>query len=125
MEYQEHEQRQSEEQQAVPPSLLPSVLRRLGLGDAPTTRVEEQIAALGEEPPIAAQETRRKQPRGSSSWQPYATRPGKCEQRQYGHLVHGESTLQEKPCSTPCPMRTARCEQQPCEPGVGGAAVER
>ncbi len=49
MEYQEHEQRQSEEQQAVPPSLLPSVLRRLGLGDAPTTRVEEQVAALRDE----------------------------------------------------------------------------
>lgn len=45
LEYQDHEQ-QPLGQQAVPPSLLPSVLRHLGLGDAPTTRVEAHIAAL-------------------------------------------------------------------------------
>lgn len=45
MEHRDHEQ-QDAEHVAVPASLLPSVLRRLGLEDTPTTRIDEQIAAL-------------------------------------------------------------------------------
>jgi HEAT repeats len=48
MEFRDHEQ-QDAEHVAVPASLLPSVLRRLGLEDTPTTRIDEQIAVLRNE----------------------------------------------------------------------------
>ncbi|HEY6542992.1 MAG TPA: HEAT repeat domain-containing protein, partial [Ktedonobacteraceae bacterium] len=48
MEYRDHEQDDAG-QVAVSASLLPSVLRRLGLDGPPTTHSEEQIAALRDE----------------------------------------------------------------------------
>ncbi len=48
MENKDHEQ-QGLEHDAVPASLLPAVLRRLGLEGAPTTHIEEQIATLRNE----------------------------------------------------------------------------
>lgn len=57
MENKDHEQN-SAGQMAVPASLLPSVLRRLGLEGSPTTRLEEQIAALRND---------ERHPRGASS----------------------------------------------------------
>ncbi len=57
MEYRDHEQDDAG-QVAVPASLLPSVLRRLGLEGSPTTHVEEQIAALRNE---------ERHPRGAAS----------------------------------------------------------
>ena len=57
MEYKDHEQDDAG-QATVPASLLPSVLRRLGLEGSPTTHVEEQIAALRNE---------ERHPRGAAS----------------------------------------------------------